>query len=312
MLKEEALLSLVNSIEGTAAAAGMKPISEKGAAGKNTILSEEGGKTSVTYTGDLGEVVLELEGIALNVLCRRTDQTASKTVSTELFDYDTDGFSGKEIRSVANEISESIGKFFGTHVVYADKKAGKGGQANAKEDEGVVYAAPAAAKAAVKQAKKVADSFEPIHLALRMESIYPELKGKVEENVAQFGQFLPEEYFEKYGTAPIMDSIRKNDRAVLKRLFKAFNTFYDEGEKDTQSLIAVSILGMNFAQEPELLEKNLSFMNETLGPTVQKIVEYLQKGSAKRKIKAYENPKAYKPGFRERLKKNARRSMLGQ
>ena len=292
MLKDEALLSLVNSIEGTAAAAGMKPISEKGAAGKNTILSEEGGKTSVTYTGDLGEVVLELEGVALNVLCRRTDQTASKTVS--------------------NEISESIGKFFGTHVVYADKKAGKGGQANAKEDEGVVYAAPAAAKAAVKQAKKVADSFEPIHLALRMESIYPELKGKVEENVAQFGQFLPEEYFEKYGTAPIMDSIRKNDRAVLKRLFKAFNTFYDEGEKDTQSLIAVSILGMNFAQEPELLEKNLSFMNETLGPTVQKIVEYLQKGSAKRKIKAYENPKAYKPGFRERLKKNARRSMLGQ
>ena len=28
--------------------------------------------------------------------------------------------------------------------------------------------------------------------------------------------------------------------------------------------------------------------------------------------KAYENPKAYKPGFRERIKKNARRSMLGQ
>jgi len=313
MIRTEAIQSLVNSIEGTTRAAGLQAVVKKAdATSKGTVISQENDKDLVTYVGDIGELVLEFEGVAMHVLCRKADQDQLKEVAIELFDCESDGWSMKDVKSAANEASESIGKFFGTEVVYeADSKSKASGKNAAKSETAAADVATTATKAAVKQAKKTADSFEPIHLALRIESIYPELKGKVEENLATYGKFLPEEYFQNYGTAPILDSIRKEDRPIVKRLFKAFNTFYDEGEKDTQSLIAVSILGMSFAKEPELLEKNRSYMNDTLGPAVEKIVDYLQSSRAKRKIQAYENPKAYKPSFKEKMKKSGKKALLG-
>lgn len=313
MNKKEAILSLTKALEGTMDAAGMKVVvSPKNEGGKErSVIISDKNQDVVTYKGTLGEVALRFDGTSMNVLCAKPDGELTD-VSAELFEYGSPNWNQKDIRSAANEASESIAAFFGTGIVYdADlikggkKKNGVTVQPKAPEPKAV------AAAEAVQRAKKTSENYDAFHLARRFEAIYQDIRGKAEENIAQYGEFLPEEYFKEYATKYALGSIRRDDRQEMKRLFRTCNTFYDEAEKDVQSLITVSILGMGFAAEPVLLDNATPYMSETLGPAVTQIVKYLRKGSAKRKIKEYDEPTSYKPTHKELRKQRRKSAMLG-
>lgn len=295
--KKEALLGLVKQIEGTMAAAGLK-------------LVQNDEEDVFVYAGEAGDVRLEYKDSALEVFGNNEEGGKLKTLGTLLFEAESDDWNAKDIRSAANEVSETVAEFFGTTFVTAGSTEKSQKAKNQKAAEKAA-AAPVPKK---KKAKKNVDSYEPVDLIYRLEAIFPDYAGKADALEAKYGTFLPEEYFQENEglLQDILLAIRMEDRQQCKRLFKTFNSYYDDGEKDTQSLIAVTILGMAAAKEEGLLKVIENYASEDLLPIVQGIAKYLNTGSGKRALKQYADPKPYKESLRERWGRQGLEQAQGQ
>ncbi|MCQ2461583.1 MAG: hypothetical protein MJ115_05515 [Clostridia bacterium] len=278
---KDALLTLIKSVEGTMTAANFALTSAK---------SPEDTAEPITYSGDFGEVELKFEENAINVNCK-AEGTEWKSVAQTLFDLTDETWDDKATKSAANVICEAVSKYYGTECVYAGKaaKATKDGKSN------VVDITAPAQQAKKSKKEKSSDSYDIITLTNRMENIFQDLKGEMVNNIEKYDIFLPEEYYGTLVTPRIVEAMKTNDRPVLKKVFNTFNTFYDEGGNDIQSLIVVSILGMNFASDESLLKNCETLMDETLYDAVMPVVTYLKTGKgAKKRIAAFTNPGAKK------------------
>lgn len=178
----------------------------------------------------------------------------------------------KDIKSLANEASFSILEFF--------KKNSK--TSNSKKLK--------------RKDKNNPASFEPESLAYRIANIYPELKCELDNNTEKYEITLPEEFFINHANKYIMESLKSMDKQKLKKLFNILNNFYEEGPKDTQSLIAVTILGLNFSNDSNdyLLDSVSDYMDTELMLAVEGIVKYVKSTNGKKAMKNLENPKPYK------------------
>ncbi len=302
--KKDALLGLWKQVDGSMKAAGLSSVkAEK----TGDVLMTENDHDVLRYSGDAGEVRLDYANGMLEVFASKDDD--EKSLCSLLFEAESDDWGAKDIRSAANEVGETIADFFGTTFVTAGstEKAQKAKATKAAE-------AAAAAPAPKKKKSKKSDTFEPIDLIYRLEAIFPEYAGKADALEAKYGTFLAEEYLQENPKLleDILQAIRTEDRNNLKKLFKTFSAYYDDGEKDTQSLIAVSILGMAAASEEALLpiiEKNAG---EDLYKVVSSISKYLNTGSGKRALKKYADPKPYKESLKERWGKQGMQQAQAQ
>ena len=276
-------MSLVKQLEGTMNAAGLKP------ADKDVIASDET-MDVIRYAGDAGDVRLEYKDGSLEVLGTSEEDGAFKNLGTLLFEAESEDWGAKDIRSAANEVAETVAEFFGTTFV----TAGSSEKAQQKQKSGAKANEKAPAPAPKKKKAKKSDSYEPADLIYRLEAIYPDYAGKAFANEEEFGTFLPEEYLQH------------------KKLFKTFNNYYDDGEKDTQSLIAVTILGMGAAKEEGLLTVIENYASEDLMNIVRNVANYLNTGAGKRALKKYADPKPYKESLKERWGKQGLEKASGQ
>lgn len=301
--KKEALMNLVKQLEGTMNAAAMAPADKE-------VITEDDGKDVIRYTGEAGDIRLEYQYGAIELLASNEEDGAHKKLATLLFEAENEDWTAKDTRSAANEIADNISDFFGTSFVAAgtsEKAAQKKNSAKAAEEQ----KKPAPKK---KKSKKSVDAFEPIDLIYRLEAIFPAFAGKAIENEEKYGTFLPEEYLQEnpeLGEA-IVEAIRTEDRATCKKLFKTFDNYYDDGEKNTQSLIAVTLLGIPASKEAELLTVMEKYAGEDLLKIVQNIATYLNTGSGKRAMKKYADPKPYKESLKERWGKQGLAQAQGQ
>lgn len=288
--EKDAKLILIKSIDGTMTAAGLSAVNQKDGKDENI---------SLTYTGENGEVSIEAADGVLTVACKKEgDDENFKTVSQTLFECDSEDWDIKDIKSLANEVSESVSSFFGTECVYdtqENKTAGKSGKNGKAEAAMTPELEEFLAKGKKKNKKESTVTYEPENLAYRMENIFPTLKGEADKNTEKYGTFLPEEYFDTLVTPKIMEAVKLEDRPVLKKVFNAFNIFFDEGDNDMQSLIAVSILGTSFAKDETLFQKSEKYMSELLYEGVLPVVTYLKTSTGKKKMHELENPEPYKP-----------------
>nr|MCR5484612.1 hypothetical protein [Clostridiales bacterium] len=140
----------------------------------------------------------------------------------------------------------------------------------------------------------------------RFTTVYPELRVYYKENIDRYGEFLPEDFFKKYGTPAVMQTIRENDPVKMRKLFNLLNDIYDNGINDVQSLIVVSILG-NMYDDDELLANCVDYMDGDLCVNVIRVNKYL-KTSTGMKMRL-ENPPKYKP--KKAKKKNLLASLMG-
>ncbi|MCQ2488623.1 MAG: hypothetical protein MJ143_05040 [Clostridia bacterium] len=274
---KDALLTLIKAVDGTMSAANFALTSSK---------TPEDTSEPITYAGEYGEIELKFEENILSVNCK-AEGTDWKNVAQALFDLADDTWDEKATKSVANTVCEAVSKYYGTECVYA----GKTSKSAKNDDSKVVDMATAVEKAKKTKKKENVVSYDAISLANRMENIFQDLKGEMVKNIETYDIFLPEEYFETLITPRIVEAMKTNDRPVLKKVFNAFNTFYDEGENDVQSLIVVSVLGMNFAKDEALLKSCETLMDETLYDAVMPVVTYLKTGKgAKKRISSFTNP----------------------
>ena len=80
----------------------------------------------------------------------------------------------------------------------------------------------------------------------------------------------------------------------MKKMFQILNEIYEDGTNDTQSLIAVTILG-KLNNDQILLARCVDYMSETMAPPVIEVNKFLTTSAGKRAQKKLENPPAYKP-----------------
>ncbi|MDR0314458.1 MAG: hypothetical protein LBH71_00720 [Oscillospiraceae bacterium] len=236
-------------------------------------------KAVITFESDSGAVKIMMEDGKVRVLGAQGEiedlnDEDYKEIMLGLFEYDKDYFNESDVKSASNEISESVQEFFG---VSKKAAAGQGSKTAAK-----------------KGGKNSTVTYETENLAVRIANVYTELKEDLNKNIEDYKVFLEEEFFTQHANEYIMKSIRDKDTQKLKKLFSIFNLFYEEGSSDTQSLVAVTILGSNLLGQDEMLETVENYMDEELKSAVLHVIKYLSGPSGKRAIKVLENPKPYK------------------
>lgn len=195
-------------------------------------------------------------------------------VKTESNLLDLDSFEERDIKSLCNEVNDTVVTSHGKKAKQAVKKA---------------------PQTISKTAAKNGAAYDANTLASRISALYPELKDAYKENFQKYDEFLGEDFFVNHGNAYIMQTIRSNDTQTLKKLFKILSDIYENGSNDVQDLVVVTILG-EIDNDKELLEKCRKYISDDdFYETLVAVNAYLATPAGKKAKELMKNPPAYKP-----------------
>ncbi len=220
--------------------------------------------------GDLTLRLLSHDNL-LDVMEKVSDGEFVKTESNLL---DLEDCDDRSIKSLCNEINDTVVSSYGTKAKQAVKKA------------------PATVS---KTAAKNGANYDAYTLASRITSVYPELRDELKNNVQTYPEFLGEDFFVNHANKYIIESIRFNDQKTIKKLFKILSDIYENGSNDVQNLVVVTILG-ELNNEQALIDRCLEEVtDEDFAKTIVAVNKYLASNAGKKAKKLLENPPQYKP-----------------
>lgn len=220
--------------------------------------------------GDLTLRLLSHDNL-LDVMEKVEDGEFAKTESNLL---DLDSFEERDIKSLCNEINDTVATSHGKKAKQVAKKA---------------------PQTISKSAAKNGTAYDANTLASRIVTLYPELKDAYKENFQKYDEFLGEDFFVNHGNACVMNTIRSNDAQQLKKLFKILSEIYENGSNDVQDLVVVTILGQ-IDNDKELLEKCRQYItDDDFYETLVAVNAYLASPAGKKAKELMKNPPAYKP-----------------
>lgn len=188
-----------------------------------------------------------------------------------------DNADSRDVKYVVNEFADTLETKYGQKKAVAKKVQGNKGPQTVS-------------KAAVKNGS----FYDPNTLASKLCLVFPEMREQYKATLAQYGEFYGEDFFKDFATPRIIAAIKENNPATMKKLFQVLNEIYEDGTNDTQSVIAVSILG-ELNNDQILLARCVDYMSETMAPPVIEVNRYLASMSGKKAKKKLLNPPAYKP-----------------
>jgi hypothetical protein len=142
------------------------------------------------------------------------------------------------------------------------------------------------------KAKNGVISYDTDSLANRFGVLYPEMKTPIKQNIAKYGEFLPETFFIEHGTPKVLDVIKNGTSAEQKKLFKMLGEIYEDGTNEVQDIIGVTILG-EMKNDPDMMAVADKYMTEYMAGPVHEINKITAKNG--RWTKKLKNPPAYKP-----------------
>ncbi len=229
------------------------------------------------YQSEKGVVAVVLKDNIISLMggedLENVESTPTK-LAASLFEENADS---RDIKYVVNEFADTL------QAKYGQKKAiQKKAQAN-KGPQTV-------SKAQVKNGS----FYDPNTLASKLCLVFPELRDPYKATLAEYGEFYAEEFFSKYGTEKVIAAIKENNPATMKKLFQVLNEIYEDGTNETQSVIAVTILG-ELNNDQILLARCVDYMSTTMAPPVIEVNKYLASMNGKKAKKKLLNPPAYKP-----------------
>ena len=233
--------------------------------GAYATFSGEKGALKLKYENEIAAVYFDDDEAAL-------EEGGKKLVATLL----PENGDSRDVKYAANELADCLNERFA-------KKA-------AIKKSGTVKAPQTVSKTAVKNGSY----YDANTLASKLCLVFPELRDLYKQNIAEYGEFLSEKFFTEYGTEKVISAIKQNNPQTMKKLFQILNEIYEDGTNDTQSLIAVTILG-ELNNDQILLARCVDYMSETLAPPVIEVNRYLASAAGKRAKKKLLNPPIYKP-----------------
>ena len=258
--------NVLDSLESTLSSLGFE---------KSSDLSTGENDVSAVYSGEKGAIKFKYENEIVSVFSADTEEeldSAKKLVASLLPEKGDE----KDVKYVVNELTDSLNDRFGKKA--AVKKT----------------AAKKAQQTVSKNAVKNGSSYDPNTLASKLCLVFPELREPYRQNIEDYGEFMGEKFFTEYGTEKVINAIKQNNPQTMKRLFQILNDIYENGTNDTQSLIAVTILG-ELNNDKILLARCVDYMSETMAPPVIEVNRFLSTPAGKRAKKKLLNPPAYKP-----------------
>lgn len=243
---------------------------------KKTELEVREDGASAVYAGEKGALKIKYENEIAAVYFAEDEATldgGGKKLVASLLPENGDN---RDVKYVANEIADCLNERF-------SKKA-------AAKKPGAAKAPQTVSKTAVKNGSY----YDANTLASKLCLVFPELREAYKQNIADYEEFLPEKFFAEYGTQKVISAIKQNNPQTMKKLFQILNEIYEDGTNDTQSLIAVSILG-ELNNDQILLARCVDYMSETLAPPVIEVNRFLASSAGKKAKKKLLNPPPYKP-----------------
>ncbi len=238
----------------------------------------ESGRIIIRYKGENKALKIEHFNDRISLFGAQKDGEIAESdyskLTTSLLDEER--CDPKGVKYIVNEFSEILVETFGTKTVKPTK----------------TKLPPPVSKAAVKSG---AVSYDPNTLANRFTTVYPELREEYKANCDRYGQFLAEDFFINHGAPVVLETIRENNPQKMKKLFNLLNDIYEDGTNETQSLVAVTILGTMYG-EPGLVDNCIEYMSDDMKDIVVNINKYLGSKSGKSAIMRLANPPKYKPG----------------
>lgn len=235
------------------------------------------GENELGYKSEKGlfRVSYDAKTNIMSIECSYEDKgedTAYETISKSLFELDE--ADEKECRSFANEVSDEIGSLFATKKkVNLDKIKMPKAVSRSKAKNGVI-------------------SYDVDSLANRFGVLYPDLKDDIKKNISDYGEFLPETFFQQIGTPRVLDVIKNGTEAERKKLFKMLGEIYEDGTNEVQDVIGVTILGA-MKNDREMMEVADRYMTDYMSGPVHEINKITAKKN--KFTKKLANPPAYKP-----------------
>lgn len=232
--------------------------------------------SSVTFAGEKGRyrIVYDSSSEVMAFECAYGDEDGAQfnTISRSLFNPDT--YTEKDAKSLANEIIDEIsGLFKSRKKVDLDKVKMPKAVSRTKAKNGVI-------------------SYDIDSLANRFGTLFPECKEDIKANIVEYGEFLPETYFQEHGTQKVLDIIKNGSDADRKRLFKMLNEVYEDGTNDVQDVIGVTILG-EMKNDKDMMAVADQYMSDYMSGPVHEINKITQKNNSL--TKKLKNPPPYKP-----------------
>ena len=236
--------------------------------------AESGNENEVAYEGEKGAIRFVCEDGKFSVYTGDSIDEANTRLCASLFDDNSDD---KDVRFIVSETAESLQTKFDKKAPTTRKPSQKGPQTVSKT------------------AVKHGSFYDANTLASKLCIVFPDLRPAYKEHLAAYeGDFLGEEFFMTYGTKYVIDAIKENNPHTMKKMFQILNEIYEDGTNDTQSLIAVTILG-ELNNDQILLARCVDYMSETMAPPVIEVNKYLASAAGKKAKKNLLNPPAYKP-----------------
>ena len=233
---------------------------------------ENGDEAYVDFTKDDITIRLVSHDNLLDVTEKSGDGDFVKTESNLL---DLDEIDERDIKSLCNEICDTVGSSYG-------KKAR---QAAAKKTPHTIS----------KSAAKNGTEYDANTLASRISTLYPELKDAYKENFQTYDEFLGDDFFVNHANKYVMETIRGNDKQQMKKLFKILSEIYENGSNDVQDLVVVTILGEIDNDEKLIAKCREEITDEDFYETLVAVNKYLASPAGKKAKELMKNPPAYKP-----------------
>ena len=199
---------------------------------------------------------------------------------------DLEAYEERDIKSLSNEIIETVSSSYGKKARQAAKKA---------------------PQTISKTAAKNGTEYDANTLASRISTLYPELKDAYKENFQRYDEFLGEDFFVNHANAYIMETLRSNDQQKIKKLMRILSDTYENGTNDVQDLVVVTILG-EIDNDADILAKcRAEITDEDFYETLVAVNQYLASSKGKKAKELLKNPPAYKP---KKEKKGLMSSMM--
>lgn len=187
-----------------------------------------------------------------------------KTLATWMFDPETDG--SKEAQSIANDFVEAVSSTVAIKRMKTTKAKKK-----KSEDEG---------------------NADPIFLAKRFVSLFPELKEEIKEEDEFYYPFRGVTFTRAHIVPRVNEYIKTAKKAELEKLCQLLSTQYANGNADTRSIVTIVILN-------SIDESRWDDVNSCLSEDLQKAWKGARKFKGK-KVKP-EKPKKKKKTMVQRL-----------
>ena len=288
--KNYALNLIIKGIDGAVKKAELKVDYPDGVQPPELPITEKGNKSIIMYRGEKGRARIEYEGDKLAFFVATADESDApdddmRRVSLSLLDLET--FDERDLKYIFDEYIETI------ETTFIGKTASTGKKLPTPVSR--------------TQAKNGTLSYDANTLGDRFTKIFPELREEYKQNIELYDEFLAEDFFVNHGNKYVLDTIKENDKLKMRQLFKLFNEIYEDGTNDTQSLVAVTIIGATVSENMELLKNCEEYFSDTMKEPVTEVIKYLAKSKGARM--RLENPPIYKP--QKEKKKGMLASMMG-